>query len=252
MIHHKIVLEGGYMSKKDEEVFDSDDLNSILNEIEKKRHQRSKNSLIFTAILAVCLILFGFLLKSSVTKSFSQKALQSALKSVTTQMTPLLHNYATKLAEGLPEVYWQAAVSEFKKREPGLRKSVLDESHKMGDDIKKHLTAVITQKILEDPEIKSKLAPSLDTKNVELVSQIIQEESKKFADRMSMKILDLYQEDIDKMIAATEDFPRDSRSSGDEAVAVKMLLHYLLNLADEELMNQPPYVNLERGGADHV
>lgn len=239
------------MNKKLNEEVSVAELSVMLDQIEHQRRQGQKATLIFAGVFVIVFLGFAFFLKSSVEKKFSEVALQTALKNTINQITPQLPTYARQLSDGLSEVYWSALGDEFRKKMPLLEQKLIAESQKGQNEIKKHLAQSISRHILADPQIKQVVGSvANDTKSLEKVTEIVTNEAEKLGKKISGRIFELYQKDIDSLLASIQSFPRDHRNSQDDALAVKTLLHYLLNLADEELMSSEPHLSKE--GGNHV
>ncbi len=239
------------MNKKSSEEVSVAELAVMMNQIDHQRRQGQKTIAIFAGVLVLVFLGFAFFLKSSVEKKFSQVALETAFKNSINQMSPQLPLYAKQLSDGLFQVYVEVLTDQFRKKLPLLEQKLVATSQKAENEIKKHLAQSISQQILDDPEIKKVVGSvGTDTNRLEKITEIVINEAEKLGLRISAKIFQLYQKDIDTLLASIQSFPRDHRSSQDDAVAVKTLLHYLLNLADEELMTIEPQLSKE--GADHV
>jgi len=223
-----------------EESHFADQIAKLHKKLEEERRHAQHANWLFAAVLLVILSGFFGLMQHSLKKTYNENAIKTAAEKMISQISPMIPHYFASMTEGLPEMLQDEISEKVIKKLPEMGKKLEFHSAEIEKQLSEYTAQQIAQHILADPKIKAAMeSQGVSVDNAQAIHDVIVAESTKLADRISLKILGLYQKDMDELTELVATFPRDTRSTVDNATAVRMLMHYLLQLADQEVMNQP-------------
>lgn len=220
-----------------EEQHCTEQISELHEQLDQERKKSRQTNWIFGSVMFV--MIFGFLgwMQQSVKNSFSEEAIKEASRGMMARISPMLPQYLAQMVEGLPEIVQQQVSDKVMQELPKLGENIKFSAQDMEKKLAEYASIQIAEQILANPELKKVMNENkLHEEEIKNLNQMVLNESVKLADRISIKILELYEHDLDELNKLVDDFPRDRRSTDDDKMAIKMLVHYLLQLADHEVM----------------
>ncbi len=223
------------MTKEESQL--TEEVQNLLDQVQEERSRGNSMGLMFLSAFIVIILGFLLITRQNIEKSFSEQNIRDAGKKFLAVNGARMSAQLTGLAGEVVETLKGQFVNQWKEKLPSMGQILQKSSKDIETQIGNYTASRLTERILKNPNIAPLLASNnLTEQQIENVRKIVSKEAAQLGERISMKILELYQHDIDKLTELVATFPRDRRSTTDDAEAIRQLVHYLLQLADQEIM----------------